>query len=275
MSCVGTVSEFPKERALIHHDVIDRATPLAHHQALPLERLRPWLSKVLGSEVQDIELARFGRGFSNLTFLLRVGERELVLRRPPPGVKIARAHDMGREYRIVESVGRVWSRVPRTVAVCHDPEILGGSFYLMDRLSGVILRQHPPQGLVVDAPVMTAASRGLVDTLAEIHGLDVEAAGLSDLGRPQGYVSRQVEGWTRRYARAKTDDVPDFDALAAWLTAHQPALSSAALIHNDFKYDNVILSPDNLGEVLAVLDWEMATVGDPRMDLGTMLAYWV
>ena len=255
--------------------MLDRAEPLEAHDAVPLDRLRTWLAEVLGSDVGEIGLARFGRGFSNLTFLVTVGDRELVLRRPPPGVHIARAHDMGREHRIVSAVGSVWHKVPRTVAVCDDPEVLGGGFYLMERVPGVIFRRSVPAGLELGPDDMRRASEALVDTLAEIHGLDVAAAGLEGFARPEGYVGRQVAGWTKRYHHSATDDLPAVVELATWLAEHQPPESGATIIHNDLKYDNVILAPDDVGRVLAVLDWEMATVGDPLLDLGTFLAYWV
>lgn len=253
----------------------DRADPLEAHEAVPMDRLLPWLTSVLGHRPAEIQLARFGRGYSNLTFLLTVDGREIVLRRPPPGVRIARAHDMGREYRIVTALGTAWDKVPPTVAQCTDPEILGGGFYLMERVKGIILRREAPTALNTHEDDWTRASSGLVDTLAEIHAIDVQQAGLGDLGRPDGYVQRQVQGWTRRYEASATDDLPAVHRLAEWLAAHQPTESGATMIHNDLKYDNVILDPRDIGAVRAVLDWEMATVGDPLLDLGTFLAYWV
>ena len=255
--------------------LLDQADPLDAHDAVPMERLRPWLTEALGQVPGDITLARFGRGYSNLTFLLTVDGRELVLRRPPPGVRIAKAHDMGREHRIVSAIGTVWDKVAPTVAVCTDPDVLGGDFYLMERVSGMILRRDPPRSLTHGPSDWTRASQALVDTLTEIHGIDVAAAGLDGLGRPEGYVTRQVQGWTRRYEASATDDLPAVHRLAEWLAAHQPAESGARLIHNDLKYDNAIVNPDDLGDVRAVLDWEMATIGDPLLDLGTFLAYWV
>lgn len=252
---------------------LDAAKPLDAHDAVPLERLRPWLADTLGVAADSLEIGRYGRGFSNLTFRLKVGERELVLRRPPPGVHIAKAHDMTREARVMQGVGRVWSKVPAVVATCEDVSVIGSTFYLMERVPGVILRDVPPRGLELGEDTMRRLSTGMVDTLAEIHGLDVHAAGIE--GRPDGYVRRQVEGWTRRYRDAATDDVADIETIAAWLAANQPPESGATLVHNDFKYDNVILDPDDVGRVISVLDWEMATVGDPLMDVGTFLAYWV
>ncbi|MEM8929639.1 MAG: phosphotransferase family protein, partial [Acidobacteriota bacterium] len=148
-------------------------------------------------------------------------------------------------------------------------------FYVMERRRGVILRRQPPAGLHLSPPVMARLSERFIDHLAALHTVDVDAAGLGDLGKPEGYVERQVGGWIRRYEKAQTDTWPELDETAAWLTTHQPQDSGAGLIHNDYKFDNVILDANDLTQVVAVLDWEMCTLGDPLMDLGTTLAYWV
>lgn len=255
-------------------DVRDAAVPVSDPRGLDLERLQAWLVQRLGPDAAPLQVQRFPRGYSNLTYLLQAGAHELVLRRPPVGVQIAQAHDMAREYRIIEGVGRVWDKVPRAVALCEDPSVLGAPFYVMQRVHGVIPRDRLPRGLSMDEAQVRALSENAVRTLVEIHGLDLDAAGLS-LGHPEGYVQRQVEGWTRRYAKARTDELPDVDRLAAWLHEHRPAESGGTLIHNDFKYDNLVLDPRDPTRVIAVLDWEMATRGDPLLDLGSTLAYWV
>src|SRR5882724_9367340 len=201
---------------------------------------------------------QFPAGFSNLTYLLRVGDREFVLRRPPRGAKIKTAHDMGREYRILSALHPVYKTVPRPLFFCQNESVLGAPFFVMERITGVILRNVPPKGVELSAAVMHALAEAFVENLVGIHEVNYEAAGLSDLGQPAGYVQRQIEG------------------LAAWLSNHLPADSQvSALIHNDYKYDNLVLAANDLTEVLAVLDWEMATIGDPLMDLGTTLGYWV
>jgi aminoglycoside phosphotransferase (APT) family kinase protein len=219
----------------------------------------------------------FPGGHSNLTYLVQKGERELVLRRPPfGGEKIETAHDMGREFRILSGLADVYPRAPRPLALCEEPEVLGAPFYLMERRSGVILRGHrPPRGLTLSAEMMQTLSGALIDLLAELHAVDVAAAGLSGEGRPEGYVERQVTGWARRYEKARTDDVPQVEQVATWLAENRPAEVGAALVHGDFKYDNLVLDPRDLSRVVAILDWEMATVGDPLMDLGTSLGYWI
>jgi aminoglycoside phosphotransferase (APT) family kinase protein len=206
---------------------------------------------------------------------VRAGEREFVLRRPPVSAKIKTAHDMSREYFILSHLHPVYPKVPRPVLFCDDESVLGAPFYLMERVSGVILRARPPEALELTPQLMRRLSESFIQSLAEIHEVDYEAAGLGELGRADGYVRRQVEGWTQRYFNARTDDVPAIEKLAVWLAEHAPADSARALIHNDYKYDNIMLAPGDLSRVVAVLDWEMATIGDPLMDLGTALGYWV
>jgi len=224
-----------------------------------------------------ITVQQFPRGHSNLTYLIQVGGRELVLRRPPRGAKQIRAgHDMRREYTVLSRLRAVWPRVPQPLF--HSPESespLGTEFYVMERVPGLILRgSRMPDGLAQDPATMRRLSSTVVDTLVELHAIDPVQAGLADFGKPAGYMARQVEGWIERYARARTDEVPEMDRLAGWMRAHLPPDRPGVILHNDFKYDNLVLDPEALTEVRAVLDWEMATLGDPLADLGTALAYW-
>ena len=245
-------------------------------EGLPTERLFEYLTLHLPNITDPLIIEQFPAGFSNLTYLLRAGDRELVLRRPPIGAKIKTAHDMRREYRILSHLYPVYKKVPRPLLFCEDEEILGTPFYVMERVTGIILRAQKPQGINLSPEVMRRLSETFVENLVEIHEIDYAAAGLADLGSPQGYVKRQVEGWTKRYYNARTDDVPAIERLADWLHQNQPAESErAALIHNDYKYDNLVLAPEDLGRVVAVLDWEMATIGHPLMEFGTSLGYWV
>jgi aminoglycoside phosphotransferase (APT) family kinase protein len=182
---------------------------------------------------------------------------------------------MLREYRLLTNLARVWARVPRTVVACEDESVLGAPFYVMERVRGVILRDQPPEGIAYTEDTAGRLAQAFVANLAELHQVDYRAAGLGDFGRPAGYVKRQIEGWTKRYFNAKTDDVPQLERAAAWLADNLPPEKAAALIHNDYKYDNLVLAEDNLTRIMAVLDWEMATIGDPLMDLGTTLGYWI
>lgn len=224
---------------------------------------------------KPVTVTQFPGGHSNLTYLLCVGDREVVMRRPPFGTKVKSAHDMGREHRILRALSRSYPRAPKPLAYCEDPSVLGAPFYVMERMRGVILRKELPQGLVLGPKTMRTLSENLVDCLVDLHALDYQALGLGDLGKPVGYVERQVKGWSERYVKAQTDEVPVVERVAAWLERTRPADSGAALIHNDFKFDNVVLDPEDPTRIIGVLDWEMSTIGDPLMDLGTFVSYWV
>ena len=256
---------------------LDASKPV--REALDLDRLTPYLQQALDAPGATVRVEQFPGGHSNLTYLVTLtladgGERELVLRRPPFGAQIKTAHDMDREFAFLSKLAPVYPRVPRPLLLA-DEAVLGARFYVMERIRGVILRSRLPAGLTVDPTLARGLSVAAVETLAELHAIDIDATGLAALGHPDGYVRRQVEGWTKRYAAAVTDAIPAMDRVAAWLAANMPESGPPTLIHNDFKYDNLILDPDDLTKVRGVLDWEMATVGDPLMDLGTALCYWV
>jgi aminoglycoside phosphotransferase (APT) family kinase protein len=242
-------------------------------EELDVAKLEPYLVSVLPGARGPLRVRQFPSGFSNLTYALDLGGRELVLRRPPFGAKIKGAHDMGREYRVLAALHPVYGKVPRPVHHCEDEGVLGAPFYVMERVRGVILRADTLQQLDPDAETMRAIGLALVDALAALHAFDYRGAGLADFGRPEGYVRRQVEGWTERYRRAATDEIPSMEGVAAWLAANLPPETGAALIHNDFKYDNVVLNSADLTRIDAVLDWEMATLADPAMDVAASLAY--
>lgn len=256
-------------------DWLDHAGAVRAGEELDVARLEPVLLAALPGVQGPLLVEQFARGYSNLTYLLRLGERDLVLRRPPFGANIKGGHDMGREVRILRGLEDVYPKAPRPLFYSEDESILGAPFYVMERVRGVILRTHLPPGLTVTPATMRGICTTLVDTLAELHAVDYAAVGLGDLGRPEGYVERQVRGWSQRYANARTNELLDMDRTATWLADHLPPARGAALIHNDFKLDNLVLDPANLQQVRAVLDWEMATIGDPLMDLGTTLGYWV
>jgi len=257
-------------------DLNDKSRPVRDGEELDSSRLLAYLQEQIPGLEGPLTVEQFPAGYSNLTYLLRTSDRELVLRRPPVGAKIKTAHDMGREYRILSHLHPVYHKVPRPLLFCQDESVLGASFYVMERVAGIILRPQPPKGLELPPEVMRRLSATFIDNLCEIHEVNCGAAGLGDLGQPVGYVARQIEGWTRRYYNARTDDVPVVERLASWLSDHAPGESGrSSLIHNDYKYDNVVLAAGDLSSIIAVLDWEMATVGDPLMDLGTTLGYWV
>ncbi len=255
---------------------LDTARPVREGEELDLAALEEYLTSELAGFRLPLEVEQFPTGHSNLTYLLRAGDRQLVLRRPPFGTQIKTTHDMGREYRILSSIQGVFPKAPAPYLYCIDDRVIGADFYVMDRVEGVILRGNTlPEGLTLGPVAMRGLSTAFIDGLAELHSIDVAAADLADFGRSQGYVERQITGWTQRYFNAKTDEIPEVEAAAQWLSDHQPSDLSGALIHGDYKYDNLVLDPEDLTRIVAVLDWEMATVGDPLMDLGTTLAYWV
>ncbi len=253
----------------------DQSTDIRKGEELQLAQLEKYLIEQIEGASGALVVEQFPSGFSNLTYLLKLGDLELVLRRPPFGAKIKSAHDMGREYKILHALSKSYSKAPRPYLYCEEESVIGAPFYVMERVQGVILRSKMPKEMQPDAATMGGIANGLIDTFVELHDVDYKAVGLGDLGKPEGYVERQVVGWTKRYFKSKTDEIPMLEKAAEWLSANMPKESSASLIHNDFKYDNVVLDLKDWTNVIAVLDWEMSTLGDPLMDLGTTLGYWV
>ncbi|MCG8463190.1 MAG: phosphotransferase family protein [Holophagales bacterium] len=254
---------------------MDSSQPTRSGEELPLDKLEAYLEAQIPEASRPLVVEQFPSGFSNLTYLLRMGELELVLRRPPFGNRVATAHDMGREFLVLSALQNRFPLAPKPYLYCEDDDVIGAPFYVMERRHGVVLRRRLPQGLELSPVIAERLSQGFIDQLASLHTLDYGAIGLGELGKPEGYVERQVRGWIRRYEKAQTDTWPELDRVAAWLVDGMPAESGAGLVHNDYKYDNVILDPQNLTRLVAVLDWEMCTVGDPMLDLGTTLSYWV
>ena len=256
--------------------VMDQAVPVREGETLDRDTLEAYLCAHLDDLDGPLSIEQFPSGFSNLTYLLRLGEKQLVLRRPPFGNEVKSAHDMSREYRVLSCLSRVYPPAPRPLLFCDDPSVIGDDFYVMERKHGVVLRgPEAPDLLQNNEQVVRQLCESFIDNLATLHTLDYNAAGLGQLGRPEGYVERQVSGWAERYQSARTDDHPEMKVLAAWLLDNQPADCGPALIHNDYKYDNLMLDARDPTRIVAVLDWEMATIGDPLMDLGTTLAYWI
>jgi aminoglycoside phosphotransferase (APT) family kinase protein len=254
---------------------LDAPAPIRPGEELDVPRLEAYLRERLPQFSGPLAVLQFPQGHSNLTYQLRVGSTELVLRRPPFGNQVQSAHDMGREFRVLSKLSAVFPPAPQPYLFCDDSSVLGAPFYVMERRQGLILRKSLPPGFSLSAATARRLGQSLIDTLAHLHAIEYQAVGLGDLGKPAGYVARQVSGWINRYAAARTDEVQAMDQVARWLHEHTPPESGAAVIHNDFKYDNVVLDPADPTRIVAVLDWEMATLGDPLMDLGTTLGYWV
>jgi aminoglycoside phosphotransferase (APT) family kinase protein len=253
----------------------DPTRPVRAGEELDLAKLEPYLRAHFPEATGPLVVEQFPSGHSNLTYFVRLGEREFVLRRPPFGSTVKSAHDMGREFRVLSKLHPVYAPAPQVHLYCEDDSILGAPFYLMQRVRGVILRRELPSGLALPPETVRGLCESFVDNLALLHSLDYARAGLGDLGKPAGYLERQVRGWIERYHAARTHDLPEVEFLSRWLTSSLPASSEAALIHNDYKYDNVVLDAENLTRIAGVLDWEMCTLGDPLSDLGMALAYWV
>ena len=248
--------------------------PIRPGEQIDLPALRAFLAAQLPAAGRLLEVSQFPGGHSNLTYLLRCEGREYVLRRPPFGPVPPKAHDMAREFRVLQAISPRFPYAPGVYVLCEDAGVLGVVFYLMERRQGVILRREAaPEFSAID-DYARRASEAFIDCLAELHSIDIRRCGLETLGRPEGFLERQVRGWTERWNRAKTTDLPEMKRLSGWLAGHRPVSPPPAVVHNDFKLDNMMLDPQDPGRVVAVLDWEMTTVGDPLVDLGIVLCYW-
>jgi aminoglycoside phosphotransferase (APT) family kinase protein len=260
----------------------DEAVAVRGEDAFDVPGVAAWLrSHADGAVVAAGELdttpqvRQFPGGASNLTYLLRYPQRDLILRRPPVGAKAKSAHDMQREFTIQSRLRPVFGYVPAMVAFCDDHDVIGSDFYVMERLDGTILRQDLPDGVTLTEQQARTLCTNFLDVLVELHSVEPSRAGLEELGRGSGYVARQVGGWSDRYRRARTDNVGDYERVMGWLAENQPEDVGTCVVHNDFRLDNVVLAPEDPLRVVGVLDWEMATLGDPLMDLSGALAYWV
>jgi aminoglycoside phosphotransferase (APT) family kinase protein len=255
-------------------NMLDQAAAIRKGEELDLDALERYLRSKWPAFESIEGVQQFPGGYSNLTYLLKTNAGEVVLRRPPFGANIKSAHDMSREYRVLSKLEGLFDAIPQPILYCEEESVIGAPFYLMERVEGIILRGNLVKQLKWPPGQMRQVSAAAVDMLARLHSIDIEQTGLSGLGKPDGYIERQVEGWIKRYYKAETDKVPAMDALAEWMRANKPTETPPSLIHNDFKYDNLVLQPEPPYAIRAILDWEMATVGDPLMDLGTTLAYW-
>lgn len=248
-------------------------TAVRREDAFDVSAVATWLEEHAGIAGEP-EVEQFRGGASNLTYLLRYPDRTLVLRRPPTGAKAKGAHDMTREFTVQDGLAPVYPYVPEMVALCTDEDVVGSQFYVMQQVEGTVLRADLPEDVTLSPDEAGTLASAFVDRLVDLHGVDPQEAKLDQLGRGSGYVARQVAGWSARYRRAKTPDAPDFQPIITWLNRELPPDVDTCVIHNDFRLDNLVLD-EGLTEIRAVLDWEMATLGDPLMDLACALAYWV
>jgi aminoglycoside phosphotransferase (APT) family kinase protein len=256
-------------------DLLDHAAAIRSGEELDVAKLEPYLRRQFPNEAGALQVRQYPSGHSNLTYALHLGAKELVLRRPPFGSTVKSAHDMSREFRVLSKLHSVYSPAPEVLFYCDTGDVLGAPFYVMEPIHGIILRKDLAPGLELSAIKAQRLSESFVENLIRLHHVDYKAAGLSDLGRPEGYLERQVRGWTERYYGSKTHDHPEVEKLCAWMQKNMPSASVVSLIHNDYKYDNVVLDAADITIIVGVLDWEMCTIGDSLADLGTALAYWV
>jgi aminoglycoside phosphotransferase (APT) family kinase protein len=244
-------------------------------EELPEIPLKKYLKEInlINSLESDLQVEQFTHGYSNLTYLLKIENKEFVLRKPPKGA-IKRGHDMSREFKVQSALAKAFSKVPKMHGFSNDASVLGSDFYIMQKMEGVILNYAAAKSRSISIDDYKKIANSWLDTLVELHNVDYTSIGLSDLGKPEGYVERQVSNWGKQYLKAKTEEFPEANLVMDWMQENQPKKYNHCLIHNDFKYDNVVFKDDTWQEVSAVLDWEMATLGDPLMDLGTSLGYW-
>lgn len=261
---------------------IDKAGNVRKGEELDVEKVDAWLKANLQGD-DGVALAlegvpsvkQYSGGASNWTYCLSYNNKELILRRAPAGTKAKGAHDMGREYHLQAALEPVYQYVPKMLGFCKDPEVLGTDFYVMEKVTGIIPRKNLPRGLSLTPEQTKSMCLSVLDCMIELHQADYKSAGLEGIAKGEGYTQRQIEGWSRRYDNAKTWNVPSGKYVMNWLKANMPAKETICLTHNDFRFDNVVLDEEDTSKVLGVLDWELATLGDPLMDLGNTLAYWV
>jgi aminoglycoside phosphotransferase (APT) family kinase protein len=254
----------------------DQAREVREEDAFDIARVDAFLKQHIEGLQGAPTVRQFPGGASNLTYLLSYPQRDLVLRRPPRGAKAKSAHDMLREARVMTALKASYPYVPAILARCDDDRVIGQDFYVMERLRGTILRRDLPAGLGLDRDGVRTLCLGFIDRLIELHHVDATQPGLSEFGRGEGYIARQVAGWSERWRQSATEGSDPCEDIIAWLQSQQPRHDNAScVIHNDFRFDNVVLAADHPLDIVGVLDWELATVGDPLMDLGSSLAYWV
>ena len=254
----------------------DSSTRIRSGEELDASQIDPYLKAHIPGLSGQPAISQFPGGASNLTYLIEYPGVELVLRRPPFGHKAKSAHDMGREFRILNQLKDAFPYCPKAYAHCTDTSLIGSEFYVMERVKGIILRSDLPRELAFSADDTRTLCKSFIDKLVELHRVNYAACGLGELGKPEGYVQRQISGWSDRYEKALTPDAPLWEEVKAWLNAKMPAdHPTSAIVHNDYRFDNVILDPNNPMQIIGVLDWELTTIGDPLMDLGNTLAYWI
>ncbi|MCE7735122.1 MAG: phosphotransferase family protein [Candidatus Heimdallarchaeota archaeon] len=224
--------------------------------------------------IDDLQVRQFGGGVANLTYLLKYNEFEYVLRRPPLGKIAKSSHDMGREHSVLSVLYKSFSKVPQSYHFCDDTSVIGAPFFIMERKQGIVIRKEFPNQYQNHQNAARELSEALIDALVDLHQVDYKKLGLEELGRPEGFISRQIEGWYKRWKRAKIEDNQLMDATYQWLRENIPQVSRFSLLHNDYKLDNMMFNPEDPSDIVSIFDWDMCTLGDSFSDLGGLLAYW-
>jgi aminoglycoside phosphotransferase (APT) family kinase protein len=260
--------------------VIDKAGQVRKGEELNLKKLVPWLEEHIPNLKGEPTVTQYSGGASNWTYCLSYPKEngfshDVILRRGPKGTKAKGAHNMGREFRLQAALKPVYAYVPEMLGHCEDESVIGAEFYVMEKLSGLIPRMNLPKGITLTPTTTHRLCQNALDSLIELHKVDYKSAGLDHLAKGEGYTQRQIEGWTTRYSKAKTWNVPNAKYIIHWLQNNMPSHEHICLTHNDFRFDNLVLDANEPTKILGVLDWELATLGDPLMDLGNSLAYWV
>lgn len=248
--------------------------PVRPDEQFDEKKLAAYLRDTLEGADQPLQVTQFPGGAANLTYLLRFGEQEYVLRRPPLGPVAPKSHDMAREFRVLSVLYQAFPPAPRAYHFCEDGGILGAPFLIMERRTGTVVRREMPAHFATLPDAPRQMSETLIDNLVKFHAVDYATLGLGDLGKPQGFVERQIDSWYGRWEKAKVKDVPIFEQVYGWLKQNQPDSPSVTLLHNDYKLDNVMFAHNTPSQMVAIFDWDMCTLGDPLVDLGTLLAYW-
>ncbi|HUH73175.1 MAG TPA: phosphotransferase family protein [Chitinophagales bacterium] len=258
----------------MNENITDQGKEVRKGEELDALKIDAWLKKQIENLSGTPIITQFPGGASNWTYRIQYDNEDLILRRPPAGTKAKSAHDMGREYRIQKALSGLYP-VPEMLAFCEDESIIGAEFYVMKRINGIIPRANLPKTLKLSEKEVRQLCTNVIDQMIDLHQIDIKSTGLDALGKGEGYVKRQIDGWSKRFIQARTENVENFETVMQWLQDNLPAKEYISLIHNDFRMDNVILDPENPMKIIGVLDWEMATIGDPLMDLGNSMAYWV
>lgn len=253
----------------------------ANHQIEKMQDSIDWtkVEKYLRKSLKDLpagelQVKQFSEGYSNLTYLLTIDGWEGVLRRPPFGEVPPKAHDMEREYRMLEKVNPVFPLAPKPFVYCEDPEVMDKHFYIMEKKQGIVIDEEIPASYGTSEEAGPRISKNVIQTLVQLQSIDYKKAGMADMGKPEGFMERQVRGWIKRYQHSKTEEIPDLEKLEEWLMAEIPSNPETTIVHNDFKLNNMVLDENDPGVTKGILDWELSTIGDPLSDLGSTVAYW-